>query len=137
LVTGALRATVVMTSLIAGSLGAATHSWGKPVPVRQNPPAAVSKVAAAAPQLAKTPLRVMPDANATVVVTGQGFEPTLTMTLSNQFNVFTFGAQSLERVTATSFRFDANPVPDGTYLVTVRNGDGQKSNPVTLVVKRN
>jgi len=137
---GALRIAVVTSSIVAGSLGAATHSWSWPAPNRPASPGVASQVAVpATPQLARTPLRASPDSNAgpLVTITGRDFTASVEMTLRNQFNVFTFGPQSLTRLTPTSFQFDSSPVPDGAYVVTVRNGIGRPSNAVTLVVIRN
>jgi hypothetical protein len=86
----------------------------------------------------KTPLQAPagPAAATVVTVTGRGFEPGLTMTLTSPFYVFTFGPSSLEDVGAESFRFDARPIPDGTYDLTVSNGEGRRSSAVRFVMQR-
>jgi hypothetical protein len=58
------------------------------------------------------------------------------MTLTSPFYVFTFGPTSLEDVGAESFRFDARPIPDGTYDLTVSNGEGRRSSAVIFVMQR-
>lgn len=139
---GPLRAVVLWTSVSAASLGvAAAHSLSRPR-VRSAPAVVEEAQAApaAAPQLnsTKTTLQADPDSGPTsaVTVTGQGFAPGLRMTLSNPQYVFTFGPDSLEPVSNTSFQFDAKPIPEGVYALVVRNGSGRPSNAITLVVRR-
>jgi len=140
LFSGAFRTAIVTVSIVAGSLGAATHSWSWPAQTRPAVPAEATQVVVpVTPQLASKPLRVAPESSAGPIVTvaGRDFTANVEMTLKNQFNEFTFGPQSLTRIASTAFQFDSSPVPAGAYVVTVRNGAGRPSNPVTLVVVRN
>jgi hypothetical protein len=139
MIVGPFRAAVLLTSIVAASAGAVTHPWARPPHARAFDVQA-SIVQSPAPELTatKTPLRapVGPAASTVITVTGRGFGPSLTMTLTNPFYVFTFGPTSLDDVGAKSFRFDAGPIPDGTYDLTVSNGAGRRSSPVKFVMQR-
>jgi hypothetical protein len=128
-----------LTSIVAASAGAVTHPWNRPPHARAFGPQAPI-VQPPAPELTatKTPLRAPagPAGSTVVTVTGRGFGPSLALTLTSPFYVFTFGPTSLELVGAESLRFDAGPIPDGTYDLTVSNGAGRRSSAVKFVMQR-
>jgi hypothetical protein len=136
---GPLRAAVLLTSVVAASVGATAHSWNRP-PREHAAAVETPVVERPAPQLtiAKTPLRASTTAGtpAMVTVTGRGFEAGVTMTLTSPFYVFTFGPKSLDDLHAESFRFNAEPIPGGIYDLTVSIGAGRPSNAVTFVMQR-
>jgi hypothetical protein len=136
---GPVRAAILLTSVVAAGAGAAAHPWNRPWHTHRDRAREVVELSPA-PQLTatKTPLRVPAGSGASTVVTvtGRGFEPSLTMTLTSPFYVFTFGPTSLDDVGADSFRFDAKPIPDGNYDLTVSNGAGRRSSAVTFVMQR-
>jgi hypothetical protein len=139
MILGPFRAAVLLTSIVAASAGAVTHPWNRPARARASGlEASIDQSPAPELTATKTPLRAPagPAASTVITVTGRRFGPSLTMTLTSPFYVFTFGPTSLEIVGAESFRFDAGPIPDGTYDLTVSNGAGRRSSPVKFVMQR-
>ncbi len=139
MMSGPFRIAVLLTSVVATATGAgvAAHSWNRTSRTREANVVHSPVASSPAPQLTvtKTPLRAPAGPATIVTITGQGFEPSLTMTLTSPSHVFTFGSASLEDVGAESFRFDAAAIPDGTYDLTVSNGAG-RSGAVKFVMQR-
>jgi hypothetical protein len=92
---------------------------------------------AVVPVLTAVPPRVLdPDHSPIVTLTGGHFEPGVTVTMSNAFYVFTFGARSIEALTATSLSFDGSALAEGTYELHIQNPSSLASNSLTVVVRR-
>jgi hypothetical protein len=135
-----MRRTLLTTCLLACTAATAAHALAPPV----HHPVAAERVAPGMPPLVAAPVLIHatprlsqePDHGATVVVTGTAFELGVSVTMSNPFYVFTFGPQSLERVTPTSLQFDGKDLPDGTYDLSVRSRSGQQSSVLSVTVKR-
>ena len=67
---------------------------------------------------------------------GEHFDEGLMLTIENEFYVFTFGPRSLSELSSTSLQFATGSLEDGTYIASVRNPSGRRSNEVTLKVRR-
>jgi hypothetical protein len=90
-----------------------------------------------APLLITVPPRVLdPDHSPIVTLRGAHFEPGVTVTMSNSFYVFTFGARSIDGLTATSLSFDGSALIEGTYELHIQNPSGLPSNSLTVIVRR-
>jgi hypothetical protein len=71
-------------------------------------------------------------------IAGNGFDRNTTVRLVSPMEevITTFPSAALEAVTPTSFRLMTTLEDVGTYTLTVRNGQGPLSEPVTFTVKR-
>ena len=111
----------------AGSRGG--HS--EDAPVVAGPAPVVEKLQVKKPFGPGTAPQVIP-------ITGTNFAPGMTARLISPMDedTTTFPPTALERLTPTSFELRAPLETPGTYQLSVRTPDGQRSNTVAIVVKK-
>ena len=73
-----------------------------------------------------------------IPITGTNFTPGMTARLISPMDVdtTTFPASALEKLTPTSFELRATLETPGTYELSVRTPDGQRSNAIQITVKK-
>jgi hypothetical protein len=135
-----VRGTLITAGLFIAGVVTALQALAGPGRTREVAPAAESAgplSLAVGPLLTAVPPRVVdPDHSPIVTLTGRHFEPGVIVTMSNSFYVFTFGARSIEQLTATSLSFDGRSLAEGTYELHVQNPSSLPSNSLTVVVQR-
>jgi hypothetical protein len=135
-----MRRTLITAGLVTAGVVTALQALAGPGHPREVAPAAESAVPpslAVTPILTADPPRVLdPDDSPIVTLNGRHFQPGLTVTMSNSFHVFTFGARSIDALTATSLRFEGSALVEGTYELHVQNPSSLPSNSLTVVVQR-
>jgi hypothetical protein len=138
--TEGVRSTLITAGLVAAGVATAMQALAEPGRPRVVAPAAESAMPlslAVAPLLTAVPPRVIdPDHSPIVTLTGRHFEPGVIVTMSNSFYVFTFGARSIDELTARSLTLDGRALVEGTYELHVQNPFSLPSNSVTVVVRR-
>jgi len=99
-------------------------------PVVTGPAPVVAKIEVKKPLAAVAEPQLIP-------ITGANFAPGMTARLVSPMDTdtTTFPPLALERLTPTSFELRAPLETPGTYELSVRTPDGQRSNTITLVVK--
>ena len=94
-----------------------------------------------APALAKLEAKKPFKAGATpqvIAIAGTNFQPGMTARLVSPMDtdVTTFPAMALEQLSPTSFQLRTPLEAAGTYEISVRTPDGQRSNTLTLTVRK-
>jgi hypothetical protein len=137
---GGVRGTLVTAGLLIAGVVTALQALAGPGRPRDVAPAAESAVPVAlgvAPTLTAGPTRILDlDHSPILTLSGTHFDPGVIVTMSNSFYVFTFGARSINELTARSLSFDGRALVDGTYELHIQNPSSLPSNSVTVVVRR-
>lgn len=107
---------------------------------RRGPDAAAVELGPA-PALAKLEAKKPFKAGATpqvIAIAGTNFQPGMTARLVSPMDtdVTTFPAVALEQLSPTSFQLRTPLEAAGTYEISVRTPDGQRSNTLTLTVRK-
>ena len=127
-----------LTQMTAGALGARGE---EPVIVEEPANAPTPQLLTVGPRDAKAAktfkgFKAGP-APQVIPVSGTQFEPGLTATLEAPLGLSTtFPASVIGDLTPTSFTLGVTLDEPGTYLLSVRNRDGNRSRPIQIVVRR-
>ena len=131
-----MRTIILSGGVFVATLVGATQALTPTRPTVAAQSAEVHESTAAPPVLTKVPARVLLDRRqpAAVVISGERFEPGLSVTLTSDSFGFTFGPNVLTALTSNSFELDLSAMDDGVYAVYVSNPPGRRSNAMSIVV---
>ena len=115
----------------SGHRGGESRSQRAAEPVATGPAPVVAKLQVKKPFAAGAEPQLIP-------ITGANFAPGMTARLISPMDAdtTTFPPLALERLTPTSFELRAALDTPGTYELSVRTPDGQRSNSIAIVVKK-